>query len=157
MYTSWSIDCPLSTACSRVLLLYSQQRLSNFLKPITLFLALHQMVLDLLTPITTTPVSAELKNWCLVIMSCVGSAEEMAERVHEYSYIQQRWNILLFLSCLCIGSHLSASCHLSPVILGFGASAEEMAECVDRKSYEENNKGEQYSLFEVSTTISPYI
>ena len=104
MYTSWSLDCPLSTGGTRVLLLYSQRRLSNFPDGITLFLALHQMVLDLLTPITTRPVSTELKNWCLVI-------------------------------------------------LGLGASAEDMAECVDRKSYEENNKGEQYSLFEVSTTI----
>ena len=88
MYTSWSPDCPLSTAGTRVLLLYNQRRLRNFPEPITLFLALHQMVLYLLTPIATRPVSAELKNWCLVILGLVGSAEEMADGV--YGYIQQR-------------------------------------------------------------------
>ena len=106
MYTSWSLDCPLSTAGRRVLLLYNQRRLFNFLGPIILFLALHQMALDLLTPITTRPVSAELKNWCLVILGCVASAEEMAAGVHEYN---RGWNILLLLFYPCVGSHLSAT------------------------------------------------
>ena len=55
------------------------------------------MVFDLLTQITTTPVSAELKYLCLVILG-LGTAEAVAEGVYTNITVGERYSF----SAICV-------------------------------------------------------
>ena len=83
IYTSWPLDCPLSTAGRYVPLLCCQKSADSTFKPtnLTVDLALHQTVFVLLTPIAIEPEILELDP-SLVMLDLVGWAKQVAKRVN---------------------------------------------------------------------------
>ena len=83
MYTSWPLNCPLSTAGRRVPLLYCQKRAESTFDPInlTIDLALHQMVFALLTPIAIEPEIPQ-PDPSLAMLGLVGWAKQVTEGVN---------------------------------------------------------------------------
>ena len=86
MYTSWPLDCPLSTAGRSVPLLYCQKRADSRFVPINLTsaLAVHETVFFLLAPIAIEPVIPG-PDPSLVILGLLGSAGQVAEGVYKMS------------------------------------------------------------------------
>ena len=86
MYTSWLLDCPVSTAGKCVPLLSCQKRAESRFEPInsTLDLTLRQMVFAFLTPIVIDLVIPE-PDPSLVILGLLGSAKQVAEGVNRYN------------------------------------------------------------------------
>ena len=93
MYTSWPLDCPLSTAGRRVPFLYSKKRADSRFKPtnLTIDLALHQMVFAFLTPIATGPEIPEL-DLSLVMLDFVVSAKQVAEGMN--TIVDEQYSLL---------------------------------------------------------------